>query len=162
MAQAALTLVLPFLVLLLDPVEAADRPTSSQIEAAEPLEGLRQFIERKDARIRQLEVELNRLREQCASANSESTFDTEIVAGQPQVAYSQADVCYRGCPFSDLGKAVLAASPGETHCAGPRDQRQLRRDRQAAALSRRKGDRRRPGPLGRRCMHGKSATRSKE
>lgn len=108
--------MLPQLVVGADLVAPDVRRASA--ESSEPLAGLRQFIERKDARIRQLEAELERLRNDCVSVKSELAKPpaaTEYSSGEP----SRPDVCAKGCQFSDLSKAVRAAAPGDTIAVAP-------------------------------------------
>lgn len=84
----------------------------AQAEPSEPLTGLRQFIDGKDARIRELEAELARVRMECDSAKREPG-DTAPTALGSSTDRSRPDVCDQGCRFRDVGEAVRLAAPGD-------------------------------------------------
>lgn len=95
----------------------AQTPGVEKGSGAQRFTNLDRLLASKDNRIRELEAEVARLRQQCANeakaASSSPAVEQSVTAGQG------ASVCFRGCEFSDLGKAVRSAQAGATITVAP-------------------------------------------
>jgi len=78
---------------------------------------LDRLIDSKNRRIQALEQEVLRLRQSCDDRRDK--VPASPAEAKPPRRSDSATVCYRGCKFRDLGKAVKAAQAGDTITVAP-------------------------------------------